>query len=983
MLRIELHDGESARILEFQDRPLLAGSDPSCEILLPGPEIPSRFLALKPSGRGSWKCKVLEGEVSRNGVAFKEGPLGRGDLLRAGGWTLKVLEISGSAGRGGSSGKDHSETTPRGKGRWSLGSYLSAALVLLGLTAATLAYLHYGRGPSDLELRRVEACLEKWDLARAGELLEGLRRKEGGKGLERIGRELEAYKAAWREAERIYASIWDRRRVMPEGKMIEALRQAEDEALSEGKTLTARALRWKLSNLHEALLADLGDPSGKRAARFREEEKARVATAEVVERVDRLLAEDRYTAALQLLDQARAEASSPGVAEDYASKRRAVLNTLRKKAWAALSRAYRLADAGMADDALALLRKTLSSFPPDPSLIRLKWKLKGAESEILPLCSSAGGEAKPTAGKPGERALPGWGSVAGGKPSLGTGESRPGRAVSPAKKEGETSRGTGPSPGSGGETLTLSKLLARAAEVERKWRFHEAADLLGRAAALDPGVAERAEEDRFRAAYMDALIAAIRKNPAAFRGIRVEDGGRADLLGADRDGVDALLDGDRERVGWPLLGPATLVRLGSRFQSSMAAEARLGRALLAWTAGLKDLFARSLKAASAQDPSLGPKIQEILARFTGKKGPFAWMEGRWIPLAEKETILKTRAAEKEAERALGARDFQGKAAALEKLAARGEIEKEAALRVLERLVEKDARRLSKDPFFGRLQKVAALRQELDKRRKYALDLIFDKDKYFYPFKPPACPPEKAKKYWPVQQEVDKRVAAVREIWDKKVSLPIPPSVRRLALEASWALKEMEALGSPDPGAEESLVFALRLPLKEGVVTVRNFAWTMRERRRLDMDRRILRYNMVADVDATKAEMAQMNITNDYRMMMGRRALAVNQKLLRAARAHSKEMADLGYFSHFSPTKGLRTPFMRMAREGYSKGVSENIARVAGPEGAHVAWLHSSGHHRNILNPGHTEFATGNWGIYWTQCFGQGQDYLKDPLFEKE
>ena len=224
---------------------------------------------------------------------------------------------------------------------------------------------------------------------------------------------------------------------------------------------------------------------------------------------------------------------------------------------------------------------------------------------------------------------------------------------------------------------------------------------------------------------------------------------------------------------------------------------------------------------------------------------------------------------------------------------------------------------------------------------------------------------------------------MKEIWENKTSLRIPSAVQRIAGEALWILKEFEVLGSPDFDSAEAMEFVRRLPLKEGVVTVRNFAWTSRERRNLDFNRRVLRYNQVADVDASKVEMDQMNITNAYRVMMGRRALAVNQKLLRAARGHSKEMADLGYFSHFSPTKELRTPFMRMAREGYKRGVSENIASVPGAEGAHVAWLHSSGHHRNILNPAHTEFATGNQGNYWTQCFGQGDEYLQDPLFEKE
>ena len=175
----------------------------------------------------------------------------------------------------------------------------------------------------------------------------------------------------------------------------------------------------------------------------------------------------------------------------------------------------------------------------------------------------------------------------------------------------------------------------------------------------------------------------------------------------------------------------------------------------------------------------------------------------------------------------------------------------------------------------------------------------------------------------------------------------------------------------------------RLPVKQGVVTVRNFAWTVGERKELDFSERIMKYNMVVDVKATQAEMIQMETTNEYRLMMGRRALAINPKIHRAARGHSEEMSKLGYFSHFSPNKERRTPFQRMALEGYTSGVSENIALAGGPVHAHKLWLHSSAHHRNILSPGSTEFATGNCGNYWTQNFGRGREFLRDPLFEKE
>jgi len=116
------------------------------------------------------------------------------------------------------------------------------------------------------------------------------------------------------------------------------------------------------------------------------------------------------------------------------------------------------------------------------------------------------------------------------------------------------------------------------------------------------------------------------------------------------------------------------------------------------------------------------------------------------------------------------------------------------------------------------------------------------------------------------------------------------------------------------------------------------------------------------------------------VMFGHRPLAVNEKLVQAARGHAKEMATLGYFSHFSPIPEHRTPFDRMRLAGYAMGSSENIANHPTSASAFDAWLHSSGHHRNILAAGHRELACGNDASLWVQNFGGGEEYLSDPAF---
>ena len=115
------------------------------------------------------------------------------------------------------------------------------------------------------------------------------------------------------------------------------------------------------------------------------------------------------------------------------------------------------------------------------------------------------------------------------------------------------------------------------------------------------------------------------------------------------------------------------------------------------------------------------------------------------------------------------------------------------------------------------------------------------------------------------------------------------------------------------------------------------------------------------------------------MMFGHRpAVRINPCLVTSSRGHSDDMSRLGFFDHFSPVEGKKTPEDRMKLAGYEmSGCSENIYAGSGsPEAAHEGWIHSSGHHRNILMPGWVEMGSGSAGRDWTQNFGfrSGDDW---------
>ena len=105
-------------------------------------------------------------------------------------------------------------------------------------------------------------------------------------------------------------------------------------------------------------------------------------------------------------------------------------------------------------------------------------------------------------------------------------------------------------------------------------------------------------------------------------------------------------------------------------------------------------------------------------------------------------------------------------------------------------------------------------------------------------------------------------------------------------------------------------------------------------------------------------------------------VGMEPRLRCAARVHSQDMAERGYFDHTN-LEG-ESPFDRMERAGYRfRAAGENIA--AGqptPEDVVNGWLESPGHCSNIMSPdfqhlgvGYYFTQSGQFPHYWTQVFG--------------
>jgi len=138
-------------------------------------------------------------------------------------------------------------------------------------------------------------------------------------------------------------------------------------------------------------------------------------------------------------------------------------------------------------------------------------------------------------------------------------------------------------------------------------------------------------------------------------------------------------------------------------------------------------------------------------------------------------------------------------------------------------------------------------------------------------------------------------------------------------------------------------------------------------------RAIEAYNASLKDQMSTGEFANVQAVNHYRELLGILPMEVDPRLLQAARRHSKEMADLGYFGHTSPKKEHKTASMRTKQAGYDGGTGENCAKGY-PTGkaAFWGWFSSPPHHRNMVNGGNAALGVGQWGDLWTQNFGRGK-----------
>lgn len=114
----------------------------------------------------------------------------------------------------------------------------------------------------------------------------------------------------------------------------------------------------------------------------------------------------------------------------------------------------------------------------------------------------------------------------------------------------------------------------------------------------------------------------------------------------------------------------------------------------------------------------------------------------------------------------------------------------------------------------------------------------------------------------------------------------------------------------------------------------------------------------------RARRAMLCLINRERLKRGLQLLTSQRRLFEASFRHSRAMVARGFFAHVEPGGvGLVTRLVRvryLPKHGWTVG--ENIAwgtgRMSTPRSIVRAWMHSTGHRANILNPAFREIGLG-------------------------
>jgi len=974
MLTLQILDeGETFLVPLDPKRALVVGAGSDADVRLRAPGVASAHAKISPilqsGGEVGFKIVDLDsaGHTLVNGEAILQARLEIGDRLEIGGAVLVV----GTQVRRPATAADVLQNRPRARrgATASGGSKWMVALVLLlvggGVTAAVL--WSDGADVPPAELARVEDLRQTGDFDAARELLERVQRG-WATGAESRAELIDQEFAAVAAVEQ--AVVAGRARILAEAPSLgyaglhDDLTEREKASPSRAEREAARILRRELRELTagtrreapptpEGPLAG-GPPEGSRGAVNAnagaiESTESTAELDQVLAAVDAQVADGAFAQAMETARSGMGSLDTAG-AERLRERMDALRRRIRGEIAVLVGDADRLADSGDLAGAVAHLEAQAWRFPAQGELGQLAAELGARKVEL----------ARRNAPAPPPQA----GAMARGSGAANDEEPR----LDAAGLAG------------------LQQVLRSIRDHELEGNHREVARLCVQASeqvgTADPAFARRLAGKAADFTALDQMGEVL----GGFVAQRLQqgelpvagpDGGPAAITAVAPGGVRLRTGRGEDMVTWLDLPPSALADLAAGARPGGAVW--MGVGVHAYRHGDRVAAEAALRKALDKDPTLAAGIHGVIQRGRGdppdERG-YQLQGGEFVAVRDVQARDRADKLQRNLASRLRRGDLQAAAELIRELEVEGPEAHDALVLALRGQRAKMVADLERLPVRKALSQLEQLRANLDEARTHARDLIYDEDRYFYPFRPPQVTSERAAQYWEVQREIDDRVAALRQVWEGKAPMVrLPKDLGDKLAAVEWVDRQLLTLGS-NVSAEErdALEWMHSLP-RSGELTLQTYARSGAERELYDQWAAIEAFNETQLREVSDGARRQFEITNGYRRMFGHRPLAVNLKMFRAAEGHSREMSTLGYFSHFSPTEGRRTPYERMRLENYNYGVSENIAQNGSALGAHNAWLHSSGHHRNLLNPNHTEFGVGVVGRYYTQNFGRGTEYL--------
>ncbi|MCA8969969.1 MAG: hypothetical protein KDC95_09310 [Planctomycetes bacterium] len=845
------------------------------------------------------------------------------------------------------------------------------------IVAALFSIVLASCGPSSrpVAMSNAENAALNGDFARAESLLESLRFTPGIEDqLTEAQARIDGYRKIYEGVDRELEAIL---RDHGQNQAIPLMRERANASESAGRALEATIWRRRMGHL-DAFVAKLNpkDPEWKAPEVAQDSQGIALVAERVydVSEVDALVKQGRYRDAIDLLRRLMVSAG------EHANQLRDRLWAIEGQGKAAIEKVTQKAEeiekAQGGDAALAYLVREGERFPQFGPL-------GGVEQARRRLLKALGRSEEITWGPgmgPGIReAFEERERERERKTSKDTTADAPKPAPSTGEQEAPSSSDDGDDPalagGESGSRWRARRSLDRSAQAAFAARdYAKAAEDWREAVKFSEGLevervfAARVTEAEILAASVEALANAIASSPKRFQRVDLGNGTIAKLRGLDDGRLVAEIRGLEERVALKAVPDRAFAEL--LVMGASSSVSRLGAATLFARSFDVDRAEALLAKVLAAEPGAKPRVDQLLSALRKEdpgEGGYVLEGKRFVSSRE----LARRALSKEYEPKLR-KIWSSEGAAREAL-------------FVELLADERARDVITDAF---AQKRRALhekfekskvgkdlavllhdRDALDERRKTALELIYDADKYFYPYK------GREGEYRVVQMEVSRRCALVRDAWNL--------DTHRIALGGGFS-KELELyrfvskslvpLAGLVIGSDDKWFWSFA---SGTVTTIRNVARNQADREFLDKADAVLAQNtksyeeMRASGTASTDEVDLMVLTNAYRLQMGRMPLRVDARLVIAARGHCEEMSRLGYFGHESPVPERRTPSDRMRLAGYKRGAGENLAINNGPAGAIEAWQHSSGHHRNMLATQHRDLGGGIHGRHFNQNFGAG------------